>query len=102
MRGTIQGRVSTAGKSTKLREADLFDRCLRREENKAQGSEAIIIWIEMRWEQCREECQPQGRELSSGKRIYMPDAFAEKRTKLREARLFNGRQLREDCILAEL
>ena len=52
----------------------------------------------MRWEQCREECQPQGREQSSGKRIYMPDPIAGKRTKLREARLYDRRQLREDCI----
>ena len=28
----------------------------------------------------------------------MPDAIAEKRTKLREARLYDRRQLREDCI----
>jgi len=54
--------------------------------------------MEMRWEQSREECQPQGRERSWGKRIYMPDAIAGKITKLREARLNDGRQLREDCI----
>ena len=28
----------------------------------------------------------------------MPDAIAGKRTKLREARLYDGRQLREDCM----
>ena len=52
----------------------------------------------MRQEQCRKECQPQGSELSSGKQICMPYAIAGKRTKLREARLYDGRQLREGWI----
>jgi len=47
--------------------------------NRAQ---AIVILVahdmEMRWDQSGEECQPQGRERSSGKRIYMPDAIAGK------------------------
>ena len=39
--------------------------------------------------QYREE-RLQGREQCSGKRIYIPDAIAGKRTKLREARLYKG------------
>ena len=57
MIGAGQGRVSTAGKRTKLREAALFARCHRREENNAQGSEAVYA-------QCHrsEENKAQGSE----------------------------------------
>ena len=98
-----EGRASTAGKRTKLKEADLCARWHRREENKSQGREAVVIWIahdkEMRWEQCREECQPQGRAQSSGKRIIclMPSQGREQSSGKRGDN--DRRQLGEDCIV---